>query len=59
LRKLRLAAPAQQRLGIPGLVTTPVERWWSLPREVQEAVVVILARMITGGVIVEEGGEPQ
>jgi hypothetical protein len=54
LRKLRLAAPAQQRLGIPGLESTPVERWWSLPREVQEAVVIILARMITGGVIDEE-----
>jgi hypothetical protein len=37
-------------------VTTPVERWWSLPREVQEAVVCILSRMITGGVIEEEMG---
>jgi hypothetical protein len=55
LRELRLAAPAQLSLGIPGLVTPPVERWWSLPKEVQEAVLCILARMITGGVVVEEG----
>jgi hypothetical protein len=54
LRKLRLAAPAQLSLGIAGLTTTPLERWWSLPREVQEAVVCILARMITGGVVVDE-----
>jgi hypothetical protein len=56
LRKLRLAAPAQLSLGIPGLVTTPIERWWSLPGEVQEAVVCVLARMITGGVVEEEVG---
>jgi len=54
LRKLRLAAPAQLSLGIPGLTTTPLERWGLLPGEVQEAVVCILARMITGGVVVEE-----
>jgi hypothetical protein len=56
VRKLRLAAPAQLSLGIPGLVTTPVERWWSLPREVQEAVVCIVSRMGTGGVIEKEMG---
>jgi hypothetical protein len=54
LRKLRLAAPAQLSLGIPGLMTTPLERWWSLPQHAQETVVAILARMITEGVIDEE-----
>jgi hypothetical protein len=53
LRRLRLAAPAQPTLGIPGLVTTPVERWWSLPEGTQETVVCILARMIAGGVVDE------
>jgi len=54
LRRLRIAAPAQLSLGIPGLVITPIERWWSLPEEAQEAVVCILARMIASGVIDEE-----
>ncbi len=54
MRKLRLAAPAQLSLGITGLMTTPTERWWSLPQHAQAAVVAILARMITGGVIDEE-----
>jgi hypothetical protein len=51
LRRLRLLAPAQLALDIPELVTTPVDRWWSMPEEAQEAVVCILARMIASGVI--------
>jgi hypothetical protein len=54
LRRLRLAAPAQLTLAIPDLVITPTERWRSLPKEAQEAVVSILARMIALGVIEEE-----
>jgi len=53
LRRLRIAAPAQLTLGIPGIASTPIERWWSLPAEAQEAVVCILARMIACGVIDE------
>jgi len=53
LRRLRLAAPDQLALDIPGLVITPSERWWSLPDEAQEAVVCVLARMIAAGVIDE------
>lgn len=52
MRRLRLLAPAQLTLDIPELVTTPVDRWWSMPEEAQEAVVCILARMIASGVIV-------
>ena len=51
MRRLRILAPAQLTLGIPELVTTPVERWWSMPEETREAVVCILAKMITSGVV--------
>ncbi len=51
MRRLRVAAPAQLTLGIPELALEPLERWWSLPIEAQEAVVCILARMIAAGVV--------
>jgi hypothetical protein len=57
LRRLRIAAPAQLTLDLPGLVTTPSERWWSLPPNAQEAVVCVLARMIADGVIEEASEE--
>ena len=57
MRRLRIAAPAQLTMGIPGLVITPVERWWLLPEAAQEAVVSILARMIADGVVDEVIGE--
>jgi hypothetical protein len=57
LRRLRLAAPAQLALDMPGLVITPSQRWWYLPEEAQEAVVCILARMIAAGVIDESDEE--
>ncbi len=57
MRRLRLAAPAQLALDIPGLLITPAERWWSLPEEAQEAVVCVLARMIAAGVVDETDEE--
>ena len=57
MRRLRIAAPAQLALGIPGLAITPAERWWSLPEEAQEAVVCVLARMIAAGVVDEADEE--
>ena len=57
MRRLRLAAPAQLALDIPGLCVSPVERWWSLPEEAQEAVVCVLARMIAAGVVDEADEE--
>ena len=57
MRRLRIAAPAQLTLDIPGQLTTPSERWWSLSVEAQEAVLCILARMIAGAVIDEEAEE--
>jgi hypothetical protein len=55
LRRLRILAPAQLTLGIPELVTTPIDRWWSMPEDTREAVVCILTRMITSGVIEVDG----
>ncbi|HUB71890.1 MAG TPA: hypothetical protein VL984_15825 [Acidimicrobiales bacterium] len=57
MRRLRLAAPTQLALDIPGLVISPAERWWSLSEEAQEAVVCVLARMIAAGVVDEDGEE--
>jgi hypothetical protein len=51
LRRLRIAAPAQLRLGFPEHALEPVERWWSLPEHAQETVVRLLARMIASGVV--------
>lgn len=58
MRRLRLAAPAQLALDMPGLVISPAERWWSLPEEAREAVVCILARMIAAGVVAESDEGP-
>ena len=55
MRRLRILAPAQLTLGIPELATTPIDRWWSMPEETRETVVIILARMITSGVIEVDG----
>lgn len=57
MRRLRLSAPAQLALDIPGLVITPADRWWSLPEETQEAIVCVLARMIAAGAVDETDEE--
>jgi hypothetical protein len=54
LRRLRLAAPTQLALVIPGLASTPAQRWSALPGEVQAAALSLLARMIANGVVDEE-----
>jgi hypothetical protein len=51
LRRLRIAAPAQLRLGFPEHALGPVERWWALPHNARESVLEILARMIAAGVV--------
>jgi hypothetical protein len=63
LRKIRLAAPTQLTLVIPGLALSPQQRWSSLPDATQAAVLSMLARMIASGVfdadeevIVDDGG---
>ena len=57
MRRLRLAAPTQLALDIPGLVITPAEQRWSLPEEAKEAIVCVLARMIAAGVVEETDEE--
>jgi len=58
LRRLRIAAPAQLRLGIHEYALEPVERWWTLPDAAKESVLQILARMIAAGVVeTDEEGE--
>jgi hypothetical protein len=41
-------------LGWPEAASTPTQRWWSLPDTAQTAVLSLLARMITAGVVEEE-----
>lgn len=54
MRRLRIAAPAQLRLGIAGIVMNPSERWWQFPPHSQQAAVAILARMIATSVVEEQ-----
>ena len=54
MRRLRLAAPTQLALVIPGLASTPAQRSSALPDETQARVLSLLARMIANGVVDEE-----
>jgi hypothetical protein len=54
LRRLRLAAPTQLALVIPGLASTPAQRWSALPDHAQTTALSLLARMIANGVVEEE-----
>ncbi|MDQ4069213.1 MAG: hypothetical protein M3203_07055 [Actinomycetota bacterium] len=54
MRRLRLAAPAQLALVIPGLASTPA--WSGLPDHAQATALSLLARMIANGVVEEEVG---
>ena len=54
MRRLRLAAPTQLALVIPGLASTPAQRWSALPDETQARALSLLARMIANGVVEEE-----
>ena len=56
MRRLRLAAPVQLPLDLPGAVPTAAQRWSMLPEPARQSVLVLLARMIARGVIDEEAG---
>ncbi len=55
MRQLRLAGPAQLSLGMVERGLKPLERWLLLPADSQETVLVVLARMISAGVVIAEG----
>lgn len=57
MRRLRLAAPTQLALVIPGLASTPAQRWFALPDHAQATALSLLARMIANGVVEEEVGD--
>jgi hypothetical protein len=54
LPRLRIAAPIQLPLGLPEVLSTPSQRWCSLPDAAQREVLSLLARMITAGVVDEK-----
>ena len=54
MRRLRLAAPTQLALVIPGLATTPAQRWSGLPHHAQATALSLLAPMIANGVVEDE-----
>ena len=51
MRRLRIAAPAQLSLVMPGTAPSPSDRWSSLPQAAQTSVLGVLARMIARGVV--------
>lgn len=57
MRQLRLAGPAQLTLGMIERGLDSAEMWLMLPVDAQEAVVAVLARMISAGVVIAETGE--
>ena len=56
MRRLRIAAPTQLTLVIPGVAPTSQQCWSLLPDTSQAAVLSLLARMIARGVVLEEEG---
>ena len=57
MRRLRIPAPTQLRLGLPEHGLEPVDRWWALPVAARETVLQILASMIAAGVVDDTGEE--
>jgi hypothetical protein len=53
LRRLRLVAPVQLPLDLPGAVAAR-DRWWALPDQARARVLVLLAALIAKGALVEE-----
>lgn len=56
MRRLRIAAPTQLALVMPGAASSPVQRWLSLPDSAQSEALSLLARMIADGVVDDEEG---
>jgi hypothetical protein len=59
MRRLRIAAPVQLPLTLSsGEVPRGLQLWSALPDAVREQVLVLLARLIARGVIVDDPREP-
>ncbi len=52
MRVLRIAAPTQLQLDVGGPTR---QQWWALPEPTQAELLVVLARLIAKGIVVEEG----
>lgn len=57
MRRLRIPASAQLPLLLDGASEKASDRWWSLPEESRQRVLVLLARLIARGIVCEERAE--
>jgi hypothetical protein len=54
LRRVRLVAPVQLELELDGVIVVPVDRWASLPEPCRRDAMLLLARLISRGVLEPE-----
>jgi hypothetical protein len=54
LRRVRLVAPVQLGLTLDGFIVAPVDRWASLPEPCRREAMLLLARLISRGVLETE-----
>jgi hypothetical protein len=53
LRTLRIAAPVQPSLALPGDLSNATDRWWALPEHSRIEILVLLAHLIARGIVSE------
>ena len=51
MRRVRLVAPVQLGLELDGVMVAPVDRWASLPEPCRHDATLLLARLISRGVL--------
>lgn len=54
MRRVRLVAPVQLGLMLDGFVVAPADRWASLPEPCRRDAMLLLARLISRGVLETE-----
>jgi hypothetical protein len=57
LRRLRIPASVQLPLPLNDAEQKASDRWWSLPEESRQRILVLLARLIARGIVSEEKAE--
>lgn len=55
VRRLRIVPPVQLPLGYPDVAPDPAATWWTVPEATRAEVLSLLARLVTKGVVDEEG----